>query len=49
MVFATVAIADYPQLAFLLIPFAFLVALSRTALGLRYPSDVLAGGISFVL
>ncbi len=54
---ATVAIADYPQRAFLLIPFAFLVALSRMMLELHYPSDVLAGaaigaaiaGISLVL
>ena len=43
VVFATVAIADYPQLAFLPIPFAFLVALSRMVAGLHYPSDVLAG------
>lgn len=41
--FTTIAIAYYPQLAFLLIPFACLVALSRVVLGLHDPSDVLAG------
>jgi len=40
--FTTIAIAYYPRLAFLLIPFIFLVALSRMVLGLHYPSDVLA-------
>jgi undecaprenyl-diphosphatase len=32
----------FPSLAFVLIPFSVLVALSRIVLGLHYPSDVLA-------
>lgn len=41
--FTVVALAHYPALAPLLVPFTVLVALSRPALGLHYPSDVLAG------
>jgi undecaprenyl-diphosphatase len=40
-----VAVANYPELAPVLFPFAVLVALSRPILGLHYPSDVLAGAI----
>lgn len=41
--FSIVALAYYPALAWLLLPFTALVALSRLVLGLHYPSDVLAG------
>ncbi len=40
--FSIVAIAHYPALAMLLIPFTACVAVSRVVLGLHYPSDVLA-------
>ena len=40
--FTVLALAFFPMLAPLLIPFALLVAASRVVLGLHYPSDVLA-------
>jgi undecaprenyl-diphosphatase len=40
--FTLVALAHYPMLAWLLIPYSASVALSRVVLGLHYPSDVLA-------
>lgn len=40
--FTIVAVAAFPALAPLLVPFTALVAASRVVLGLHYPSDVLA-------
>ena len=40
--FSIVALAYYPWLAPVLVPFSACVALSRIVLGLHYPSDVLA-------
>jgi undecaprenyl-diphosphatase len=38
------AVANFPELGWVLIPLASLIAVSRVVLGLHYPSDVLAGG-----
>ncbi len=38
------AVAHFPELAWVLVPLATLIAASRVVLGLHYPSDVLAGG-----
>ncbi|MFY2764467.1 phosphatase PAP2 family protein [Arenimonas sp. MALMAid1274] len=40
--FTAVALAHYPALAWLLVPFTASVAVSRVVLGLHYPSDVIA-------
>ena len=40
--FSLVAIAHYPALAWVLLPFTASVAASRVVLGVHYPSDVLA-------
>jgi undecaprenyl-diphosphatase len=45
LAFSLVACAYYPALEVLLWPFTLLTALSRVALGLHYPSDVMAGGV----
>lgn len=42
---AMVATAYHPALVWVLAPFAALTAVSRTVLGLHYPSDVLAGAV----
>lgn len=43
--FSLVALAHYPPLAWLLLPFTALVAASRVVLGLHYPSDVAAATV----
>lgn len=43
--FTLVALAYYPGLAWFLLPFTLLVAVSRVVLGLHYPSDVLVGAL----
>jgi undecaprenyl-diphosphatase len=43
--FTLIALAYFPVLAPLLVPFTVLVMLSRIVLGLHYPSDVAAGAL----
>lgn len=43
--FTLVATSTFPELGWLLVPFAVLVAMSRVVLGLHYPSDVAAGAL----
>ncbi len=43
--FTMIALAYFPMLAPLLVPFTMLVAMSRVVLGLHYPSDVLAATV----
>jgi undecaprenyl-diphosphatase len=41
--YSSQAVAHFPELAWLLVPAASLIALSRVVLGLHYPTDVCAG------
>lgn len=43
--FSVIAVFYYPVLFVVVVPFAFMVALSRVVLGLHYPSDVLVGAL----
>jgi len=43
--FALLPVDTFPELAWLVVPFAALVAASRVVLGLHYPTDVAAGAL----
>ncbi len=43
--FSILLISAYPEAAAALVPLALLIAWSRVALGLHYPSDVAAGAL----
>lgn len=43
--FSTVVLWYYPVLAWILLPFTLLIALSRMVLGLHYPTDVICGAV----
>ncbi|MEO6185199.1 MAG: phosphatase PAP2 family protein [Steroidobacteraceae bacterium] len=43
--FTVIVCSSLPALAFLLVPIAAVIALSRVVLGLHYPTDVVAGGL----
>jgi undecaprenyl-diphosphatase len=43
--FAWQVTAHFPELGWVLVPFASLVAASRVVLGLHYPTDVLVGAV----
>jgi undecaprenyl-diphosphatase len=43
--FAWQASMHFPELGFLLVPLAALIAASRVVLGLHYPTDVIAGAV----
>lgn len=43
VLFTSLAVASFPPLVWILVPFALMVALSRVILGLHYPTDVVVG------